>query len=92
MLVREAVYRALGEALAQVEQVVDFSSWYRSELRGILLASLQVWPRVCVCARARAHACVWVHVRECVRVRVRTPASMCACVCVCARAHSANGS
>lgn len=51
---REACYRAMGEALGQVEGLVDFNSWYQNELRGIMLSCLQVcclntWCSVLIC-------------------------------------------
>ena len=39
LLLREAVYRAVGECFPHLRSKVDFKAWYTSELRDILFAS-----------------------------------------------------
>lgn len=54
LLLREACYRAVGEGFAHVSQHIDFTTWYASELQGLLekgLAGTQPEQQL-LCARA----------------------------------------
>lgn len=42
VILREAVYRGLGEALMQMEPLMPFQQWWGGELRQLIVACLQV--------------------------------------------------
>lgn len=44
VLARDAMWHALGEAIGvpSIEEQLSFEAWYSQELRGMLVASLQV--------------------------------------------------
>ncbi|KAL0029584.1 hypothetical protein WJX79_006026 [Trebouxia sp. C0005] len=54
LLLREACYRAVGEGFAHVSQHIDFTTWYASELQGLLEKGLmETQPeQQLLCARA----------------------------------------
>ena len=47
LLLREACYRAVGEGFAHVSQHIDFTTWYASELQGLLEKGLTVHDPCC---------------------------------------------
>ncbi len=47
LLLREACYRAVGEGFAHVSQHIDFTTWYASELQGLLEKGLSVCDLCC---------------------------------------------
>ncbi|DBA91518.1 TPA: hypothetical protein ACH3X1_003140 [Trebouxia sp. C0004] len=54
LLLREACYRAVGEGFAHVSQHIDFTTWYASELQGLLeKGPMETQPeQQLLCARA----------------------------------------
>lgn len=42
VILREAVYRGLGEALMQMEPLMPFQQWWQGELRQLIVACLGV--------------------------------------------------
>ena len=62
LLLREACYRAVGEGFAHVSQHIDFTTWYASELQGLLEKGLAV--RDLCCCQVTCHEVVLISCHE----------------------------